>query len=313
MATAASRRFNWSVSKRTVALGLGAAATVTAAIIVSLPHGESAQRKALVAYIDSIDNVEGRMTFPMTKVLHAYQAFAHQKSITPRTQAQLGQAETTVKSLRRQLAAIPAPPDARPLRADVLRLVTSEAEITHEVHLLALFVPPFAAAVARVHGAGLALGKTLAAIKPPTAHLVRGTKKQIAKARAAFASASDRTAAAEADAIDAYDAIVKSAIARVRRLSAPPAFTPALRSELHGLQAIQTAGGRLAGVLRSSSRSNVAELGRAFTVATRRSESAPAQRAEIAAVKAYDARVRRLSRFTAAVQQDVSSLQQAVR
>lgn len=313
MATAASRRFNWSVSKRTVALGLGAAATVTAAIIVSLPHGESTQRKALVAYVDSVDNVQARMTFPMTKVLHAYRAFVHEKSVTPQTQAQLGQAQSTIETLQRRLAALPAPPDAHRLRGDVLRVVSGEVEITHEVDLLARFVTPFAQAVARVHGAGLSLAKALAAVKPPTPHLVRGTKKQIAKARAAFATASDRTAGAEADALDAYDAVVARELAGLRRLSPPPAYTPALRSEVLGMQAIHRAGGRLAHVLRTKNRSDVAVLGRAFTLATRRSESVPAQRAEIAAVKAYDARVRRLSRFTASVQQEVTRLQDTVR
>ena len=313
MATAASRRSNWSANKRTVILGLVAAATVAAAIVVSLPHGESAQRKALVAYIDAVDNVQGQMRFSLTKVLHAYQAFTRQKTITPRTQAQLAHAESVLASLRRRLAALPAPPDASRLRADVLRLVVREAEITREVHALSLFVPAFAAEVAVVHRAGTALGKTLAAIKPPTAHLVRGTKQQIARARAAFAAASDQAAAAEADALDAYDATVAAAVPRLRRLSAPPVFAPVLHNEVDGLTATKRAGDRLANALRMKNRSNVAELGRAFTLATRRSQSVAAQRAEIAAVKAYNARVHGLTAIAGAVQREVGRLQQSVR
>jgi hypothetical protein len=313
MATAAFRRFSSFGSRRTAVLGLVAAGTVAAAIVVSLPHGQSPQRKALVAYIDAVDNVQARMRFSLTKALDAYNTFVHEKTVTPRTLAQLGQAETTVASLRRQLAALPAPPEAGRLRAEMLRLVSGEAAITREVHQLALFVSPFGAAVQRVQSAGTALGKALAAIKSPTPHQIRGTKKQIAAARRAFTAASDRAAAAEADAVDSYDAVVASTLARLHDLSAPPALAPVLRSEVAGLEATHRAGQRLARELRMKNRSTVAALGRAFTVATRRSQSVASQRAEIAAVKAYNARVHHLSAGAAAVQREVARLQQSVR
>lgn len=313
MATAASRRFNWSASKRTTALGIVAAGTVAAAIVVSLPHGESTQRKTLVAYIDEVDNVQARMRFPLSKALGAYQAFVHEKKASPRTEAQLGEAVATVESLRRQLAELPAPPEAKRLRADVLRLVSGETEITREVHRLALFAPPFTTAVARVQAAGAALAKAIAAVKPPTPHAIRGTKQQIAKARAAFATASDKAAAAEADAVDAYEAVVARTLTRLRRLSAPPALEPALRSEVAGLAATYRTGRRLSQGLRMQNRADVPKLGRAFTLATRRSQSVASQRAEIAAVRAYDARVRALQAAAATVQREVARLQQTVR
>jgi hypothetical protein len=60
-------------------------------------------------------------------------------------------------------------------------------------------------------------------------------------------------------------------------------------------------------------RSNVPQLGRSFTLATLRSQGVPAQRAEIAAVKAYNARVRRFTAAAGAVQREVARLQQSVR
>src|SRR5487761_283603 len=313
MATAAFQRFSSSSSRRTIVLGLAAAGAVAAAIIVSLPHHQSARHRALVAYIKNVDAVEARMNYSLTRVFAAYQAFAHAKTVSSQTRAQLAQAETTLKTLRDQIAAVPAPRDAAQLRADVLHLVGAEAAITHEVNLLAHFSPSFSALLARLHVAAAKLGRTLSAVQTPTPHSIRGTKKQIAKAQAAFAAASDQAASAQADAVTAYDTVVVQVLAQMRRLSAPHVLAPALRSEVNGLVATAGAGERLAATLRQKNRSHVSVLARAFTIATRSSQTLAAQRAEIAAVKAYDARVRSLGADTAAIQKEIARLQQSIR
>ena len=312
MATAASRRFSWSANRRTIALGLAAAAAVTAAVIVSLPHHESARHRALVAYIHDVDAVEARMNYSLTKVFAAYQAFAHAKTVTPRTRAQLAQAETTLTTLRRQVAAVSAPADAVQVRVYVLRLIAGEAEVTHEVNLLARFSPSFSALLARLQRAATKLGRTLTAIKTPTPHAIRGTKSQIAKAQAAFTAASSRAASAQADAVTAYDAVVLDVLAAMRKLSPPPVLAPAFRSEVNGLVATHHAAGRLAATLRQKNRSNVSTLARSFTIATRSSQTVAAQRTEIAAVEAYNARVRRVRTEATAVQRELARLQQSV-
>lgn len=289
-----------------------AAGAVTAAILVSLPHHESARHKALAAYIEAVDGVQGRMIVPLSRVTSAYQSIGSAKTMTPRTRAQLVQAEKTLRTLRRRLAALDAPRDAVRLRADMLRLVAGEVEITHEVNLLARFSPAYRSALAQLQRASKSLGVALAAIDVPTQHAVRGTRKQIAEAQAAFAAASDRAAGAQADAVDAYDGVVSATLARLGRLSPPPSLAPAFRSERQSLASTRRAGQRLAGALRSTNRSDVPKLARAFTVATRSSQTAAAQRAEIAAVKAYDARVRGLEARATAVQQEVARLQQTV-
>jgi hypothetical protein len=313
MATAASRRFSSSSSRRTIVLGLAAAGAVAAAIIVSLPHHQSARHRAVVAYIKNVDAIEGRMSYSLTKVVAAYRAFSHSKTISAQTRAQLAHAETTLATLRDRIAAVPAPRDAVRLRADVLRLVGGEAAITHEVDLLARFSPSFSASLARLHAAASTLGRSLAAVKTPTPHTIRGTKKQIAHAQAAFTAASDQAASAQADAVTAYDTVVAQVLARMRRLSPPPVLAPALQGEVNGLVATHRAGKRLAATLRQKNRSQVSVLARAFTVATRSAQTVAAQRAEIAAVKAYDARVRTLGGDAAAIQKEIARLQQSVR
>lgn len=253
------------------------------------------------------------MNYSLTKVFAAYQAFAHNKTISPRTRAQLAQAEKTLTSLRKQIAAVPAPPDAVQLRADVLRLVGGEATVTHEVNLLARFSPSYSASLAQLQAAAAKLGHTLSAIQPPTAHSIRGTKKQIAQAQAAFTAASDQAASAQADAVAAYDVVVAHVLTRMRRLSPPHVLAPALRYEVNGLIATHRAGERLASTLRQKNRSHVSQIARSFTIATRSSQTVAAQRAEIAAVKAYNARVRSLGADAAAVQKEIARLQQQVR
>lgn len=253
------------------------------------------------------------MNYSLTKVFAAYQAFVHSKTISAKTRTDLAQAETTLAILRGRIAAIPAPRDAAHLRADVLSLVGGEASITREVDLLARFSPSFSTLLARLHVAAAKLGRTLATIKTPTPHMIRGTKKQIAKAQAAFTAESDQAAAAQAAAVTAYDAVVARIRGRLERLSAPQVLAPALRGEVNSLTATERTGGQLAAALHRKNRSHVSQFALAFTIATRSSQTVAAQQAEIAAVEAYNARVRRLAAEAAAIPREIAQLQQSVR
>jgi hypothetical protein len=210
---------------------------------------------------------------------------------------------------------VPAPSDAQALRTKMLALVASEAELTHEVAVMARFTPAFASALRPLHAASKALALALAAAKPPTPHVIRGTKKQIAAAQAAFTAASDRTAAAEAAAVAAYDTVVATTMRCLRPLVPPPAFRPAYRAQLVALRASNEAGRRLsAGLLQpQSKRINIAALGRRFTVTSRRSQTISAQLTEIAAIKAYNARVSRVQALQLGVQKELARLSAKVK
>jgi hypothetical protein len=297
-----------------VILGLAAAGAVTAAIVVTVSRsGDSPARKSVKAYIVSVDRVQGEMQYPLTQVLTAYREFAKSSRHTSPALAQkLVQSERTLATLDRRLAALPAPPPAARLRTLLLRLVGAETTITHEVAQLARFAPRFGAVIADTRRASAVLAKRLAAVHPPQPHVVRGTKKKIAKARAAFASASNAAAAAQAAAVEEYDAAIARALRRLRTLDPPRALAPSYRSQVRALQATYVAGGLLAAELRSRHRSRVPQLARAFTVASRLSGTVAAQRAEVAAIKAYDKRARSLGAAAAAVQAEVARLQQTL-
>jgi hypothetical protein len=62
--------------------------------------------------------------------------------------------------------------------------------------------------------------------------------------------------------------------------------------------------------LRKAKRSQVAVLGRKFTLAARLAGSVTAQKAQITAIRAYNARVRAVETLQGKIQQELARLQQ---
>lgn len=294
-----------------MALGVAAAGAAAAAVIVTLTNHAahpSKQRTTVTGYITSVNHLEQRMQTPLAHVLTAYRDFAHPTAKHRDSAEELHHAEGTLRQLDDRIAAIAAPPEARKLRARLLTLVAAERRVTHEVDELAVFVPRYGAVLASSHEAGAKLGRALARIALPQPHQLRGTQAKIAAAQRAFAKEAARAAGKQADAIDAYDASLRGVVARLRRLTPPPAFRPEYRAQLEAFKVSASSGDNLASVLRSSHRSNVAGVGRKFTSASRIAQSVTAQKAEIAAIKAYNRRAREISTAAGNVQTEASRL-----
>jgi len=286
------------------------AGVVTAVVLVLLPRRhESPQRAAVSRYIADVDGIQQRMAYSLAQVSTAYRTFAVRHAVTPATARQLTRSQRTLATLRARVARLTAPPEARRLRALILKLVGQEAAITKEVEGLVRFAPAFQAAVAGLKASAARLSARLAALHPPTPHKVHGTPAQIKQAQAAFLAASNAVAATQADAITTYDGDVLRIIGRLRKLSPPPVFAPAYRAQVIALRETVSAGSRLALELQKPVRANVPRLSRAFTIATRRSQTVAAQLTEIAAVKAYNARVRAVGATADAVRTELARLQ----
>ncbi len=294
-----------------MALGVAAAGAVAAAVIVTLANhssGPSKQRAAVTSYITRVNGLEQRMQTPLAHVLTAYRNFAHPTAKHRDSSGELRRAEGTLRQLEARIAAIDAPPEAKRLRARLLTLVTMERGVTHEVDQLAVFAPRYSALLADANEAGVKLGKALATTKLPHPHQLRGTKAQIAAAQHAYATEAAGAAAHQAGAIEAYDASLRSVVARLRRLTPPPAYRPSFRARLEAFKVSASSGENLASVLRSSDRSNVAVLGRKFTSSSRIAQSLSAQKAEIAAIRSYNRRARAISAAAGNVQTEVARL-----
>jgi hypothetical protein len=298
------------VDKRTVVLGITAAVAVAAAASVALiGRSSSPKHNAVAGYIKDVDAVQQQMQAQLTKTVAAYRSFskggAPAKTLTP----ELAQAETTLRLLQRRLVALPAPQPAKRLRTLLVRLTAVEVAIAHEVAQLSGFTSPYSTLLKEARTASVVLSHALSAVKPPVAHKIRGTRKQVKKAQAAFTAAASAAAAQQADAVDAYDAKIAVVERRLRKLEPPPVMTPAYRTQLKTLETSRIAGSALAQELRKKNRSHVAVFGRRFTLAARIAGSVSAQKAQIAAITAYNRRVRSIGTLQGEIRQELVRLQ----
>ena len=299
-----------TLDRRTVALGVAAAGAVTAAVLVTAIGHRSAgspQRQAVAAYIEQVNAVQNRMHAPLTRVMLAYSSFGRGHS-THSSPTQLATAAATLSRLQRRLTSVACPPEATKLRNRLLVLVHREAEITREVRLLARFSPRYVSTLHGMQSASLTLESSLKRIDVPTAHTLRGTRKAVARARREFAAKAQQAADAQAAAIDTYDRAVAGVLTRLVRLRPPPALTPEYRAQLATLRTVTVAGASLANRLRSAHRSDVAQLSRRFSLASRAAGTLAVQRAQIAAIRAYNKRVRQVGTASAAVQAELARL-----
>lgn len=286
---------------------------VAVAVLVGLVVGgvfsrHKPHQTAVARYIKSVDAVEQQMRVPLTSLLAAYRSFS-KSAASPRTEKKLAGAEKTLRTLQRSVSALDAPPEAAKLRALVLRLLGAEVAATHELDQLARFLPPFAAAGAAAKRAATALARGVAAAKPPTPKTIHGSAAQIALAKAAYAAAVARSALAQAAAVDAYDAALAVVLKRLRALRPPPMLTPAYGAQVRTFEATRAAGDALARELRTQKRTRTRLLSRRLAQAERLAASVTAQRAEIAAIKAYNARVRAISGLQTKIQRELSRIQ----
>jgi hypothetical protein len=298
------------VDKRTVALGVVAAAAVTAAVAVTVTHRDSSPKRDSVArYIVSVDRIEQQMRVRLTDTFRAYRNFSSTGKVSPKNRRELVTAERTLSKLEQRIAAIPIPPVAARLHRRLVALVAAEVGVAREVGQLALFSPKYGVVLDDSRKAGAELSKALAAVTPPKAHTIRGTKQQVAAAQAAFVQASSLAAGAQAAAVSTYVSRIAALERRLRGLEPPAVMRPAYLAQLRTMKASQTAGDSLAAELRKTDRSGVAVLGRRFTIAARTASTVGAQKAQIAAVKAYNRRVRAIGALQARVQQELLRLQ----
>lgn len=297
---------------RTVALGVAAAGAVAAAVVVTISgHGSdtSRQRRDVTAYVQRVNAVQNRMSAPLTRVLAAYRDFTDPKGSPRDPGPELARATATLTTLDRRLARLPAPADAQKLRGLLLALVAKQAAITNEVHLLSTFTPRFARLLTVANRANARLGAALRAVPVPKAHTLKGTKAQVQAAQAAYARDAQRAATGQADAIDAYDRRIETVVRQLKALEPPRVFEPSYHAQIAAFTAVRTSGSKLAAELRRPVRTDVSALTRRFALASRIAQSTAAQKAQIAAIRAYNARAKAIGTAAARVQQELVRLQ----
>jgi hypothetical protein len=262
-----------------------------ALVAVAAGCGGSSKHDAIENYIRSVNGVETRMAGPIGQVTQANKDFASSQT-APSIHKRLLKSERTMRMLQARLVAIDAPPEAARLKALLLALVGREVELTHEIVQLSAFVPRYQAALKPLVQADSALKKQLAA-----------------SAKGAAATKALNTS--KADELDRYSTTLDAAIAAIKPLEPPPVWRPVYATELGALQALESSASALARAIRANDANAVPKLLHRFDAAAVAGQSSAAQKRQIAAVKAYDARIRKIATLARNVEKERVRLQRA--
>ena len=271
MATAASRRFSvWRSARARLALcGLVLAGLVIASAAVFLRDDDEAggaRRDAVETYIGEINKTQQVLIGELDQVNRAYGGLRLSVRRDPQTLARLDQAEQTLRTLQARLVRLPAPADARLLRAELLRLVSLQIELAAEVAGMTRYISVQAAQRRTVATATEAVRTRL------------GAAESAPEQRVAFA---------------AYEESLRRAVAGLEAAEAPRVLEPARTRELARLRELEGLSNRLAVALAANRAADVDRLLRRFLVVN---ASTGTTRAERDAVVAYNRRVAEISK-----------------
>jgi hypothetical protein len=102
-------------------------------------------------------------------------------------------------------------------------------------------------------------------------------------------------------------------VTRLEALDPPRVLAPSRDTQLRTLKSVQASAARLASALRADDREALPKLIAAFANAGRSGESVSAQKAQIAAIKAYNGRVARIRDLAEQVTNARIALEESVR
>jgi hypothetical protein len=267
--------------------------------------GSSSKRPSVAGYIEQINAIESQLAGPLDAVStagHEFAAISSGHGSQKKTAASLAaegrslqHALVRIRALRGQLAAVDPPPPAAHLRALLLALTDAEAARTNELAQLIAFVPRFGAA--------------LIALSPASARLRTALSKTtpLGTSTAGVDAALD----AKAQALRRYQGALSSVLRALAPLHPPPVSAPQYRAQIRALTRLRATAGRLASAL-AAHQANVSSLLNAFDAAAHSDHTIAAQRAQIAAIRAYDARAARLNTQARAVELERARLAQAL-
>ena len=262
-----------------------AAAVVAIAFLVAGCGGS--QRKDVASYIISVNAIEARLTAPLSVIATAGRSLGAQHLPRPAVR-RLARYEREISVVKRDLAAVDAPPDARRLRALLLELVAKEAALAHEVVQLVAFLPGYAVALREVPGSTKALLRAIAAAKK------------------------ERTAAgqlrAQSDAFVRYGADITRILRRLRELKPPAVGVAAYTGQVTSLERMRASSLALADAFAQSRLGDIPRLLHDFNAAAVANQSIKAQKAQIAAVRSYNARVRALDALSTRIMREQDRL-----
>lgn len=266
---------------------------VTGLLLAGCGASRPTPRAELAAYLKKVNRVEAALAPPLLAVTRAGALFARihtptgadGRRVVRQSERTLTQADAQITALRRRLAAVPAPAMARDLRRLLLQLIDAQRRLAHSSAQLISFLPSFSRAMDPLTPAILRLEHVLAVNQ-------------------ALGAAAVQTVYAEKEAaLRQFQTTLQAIAARLARLVPPPVLRPSYRAQLAAVRGMSASAGRLASALAGGATSEVPGLLAGFDRAAGRPQTLGAQKAQIAAIKAYNRQIGELGRLSAQAQQ----------
>ncbi|MFL6014751.1 MAG: hypothetical protein ACJ74P_10755 [Gaiellaceae bacterium] len=256
-----------------------AAAIGVVLLVAGCGGSDNSAEKDVSAYIQDVNSIQHGLSLPLGQVALGYRQLATGSDL-PAMQPKLAKSALTIRKLERRVDALDPPPEAIRLDATIRRLVHGESQLAEELALLVAYVHDAAPVLARATAAGKSLHDALSA---------------------------PRTRAAQATALEAYAAPLDTAAKQLAKLEAPPVVAPSQRTQIQTYRLIAARARALASALRDgkSGAQQVHDL--QLAVAT--SASTQAQKARIAAIKAFNRRTAKLRGLEADAQRERNRLE----
>lgn len=259
------------------------AATVGMVLLVFLGAGcggdDHSNADSVAKYIEDVNSIQHGLSLPLGEVALGYRQLSRGSNLET-MQPKLEKSARTIGRLERRIDALQPPPEALRMDGFIRDLVHGEWDLANELALLAAYVHDAAPVLTRASAAGTALRDALRA---------------------------PRTRAAQAAALEQYAAPLETAARQIAELNAPPVVAPSQRTQVGTYSAIARRARALASALREG-KSGAQEV-HDLQLAVASSASTAAQKARIAAIKAFNRRAARLRRLEALAQRERNRLE----
>lgn len=251
-----------------------------------------AQRQKLASYLRQVQRIEQRMNGPLGEVAIVARQFSRQESaqrssigafVTVADRAAVPAAAAKVARLGARLALLGAPPVASHLRAMLLDLTRRQVALMRDFAGLVTFIPQFSAA--------------LTPLSPAVRRLTTALARRVTSSPAAVAA----SYVVKAFALRSFAATADAIVRRLRSLRPTAISRPGYLAQLQSLTHMSATGKRLAAALQAQMVGQVRPLLVAFDRAATLTQTIGAQRAQIAAIRSYDASIKTLTKLVNAI------------
>lgn len=270
------------------------------------------RRDAVNTYFDRVARAEAKLV-ARSKTIEAALGSFTPGTTTPGELRGLVSARATVREALRRVRAIDPPPEAARLHGDLVRLLALQASVANELVWSARFIPQLAATVRPLADAAAALSRDLGAAKtvPRSVAVGAGAPRPTSGGTTAPVPQVD-VLGVYAAAFARYRKALQPTSTTLERLVAPPELAPRLAAERRAVRRSVELSAEIEQALRRRDvpRAN-AGIRSFFGVATE-INGIRTQKAEQAAVRAYDARLSRIGTLARQVATERQRLVQTI-